>query len=258
MSIDIKSSYDIFKIQQSCTIAAKILEKISKHIKPGISTEELDSTCHKYITDNQNTFPAALGYCGFPKSVCISINDVVCHGIPDQKTILNSGDILNIDVAIVKDGYYGDTSKMFCIGTENTKGLHLCKIAKKSLYLAIKSIRPGIRLREIGKIIQRYVESNNYSVVREYCGHGIGKNFHEPPQILHYDAYDHEIILKPGMIFTVEPMINAGSRHVYTMPDGWTVKTRDGNLSAQYEHTILVTQNSNKVMTLRSHENILI
>lgn len=257
MSIDIKSSYDIFKIQQSCTIAAKVLEKISKYIKPGISTEKLDSICHKYITNNQNASPAALGYCGFPKSVCISINDVVCHGIPDKITILKQGDILNIDVAVVKDGYYGDTSKMFCVGKENIKGLHLCKITKKSLYLAIKSIRPGIRLKEIGKTIEKYVTSKNYSIVREYCGHGIGKNFHEPPQILHYDAYDQEIILKSGMIFTIEPMINAGSRHVYTMPDGWTVKTRDGKLSAQYEHTILVTENGSQVMTIRSYEKIV-
>uniref|UniRef100_A0A1B0C5S3 Peptidase M24 domain-containing protein n=1 Tax=Glossina palpalis gambiensis TaxID=67801 RepID=A0A1B0C5S3_9MUSC len=234
MFIDIKSSYDIFKIQQSCTVAANTLKKISKHIEAGISTEELDLICHKYIISNRNSFPAALGYCGFPKSVCISINDVVCHGIPSKETKLKSGDILNIDIAIIKDGYYGDTSKMFYVGKTSISGLNLCKTAKKSLYLAIEIVRP----------------------VREYCGHGIGKNFHESPQILHYDAYDQEIILKPGMVFTIEPMINAGSRHVYTMPDGWTVKTKDGKLSAQYEHTVLVTQKGSKVMTMSSYENV--
>ncbi|MDQ1237539.1 MAG: methionine aminopeptidase [Wigglesworthia glossinidia] len=256
MFIDIKSSYDIFKIQQSCTVAANTLKKISKHIEAGISTEELDLICHKYIISNRNSFPAALGYCGFPKSVCISINDVVCHGIPSKETKLKSGDILNIDIAIIKDGYYGDTSKMFYVGKTSISGLNLCKTAKKSLYLAIEIVRPGIRLREIGRTIQKYVESKNYSIVREYCGHGIGKNFHESPQILHYDAYDQEIILKPGMVFTIEPMINAGSRHVYTMPDGWTVKTKDGKLSAQYEHTVLVTQKGSKVMTMSSYENV--
>ncbi|BAC24539.1 map [Wigglesworthia glossinidia endosymbiont of Glossina brevipalpis] len=257
MSIDIKSTNEIIKIRKSCKIASEVLTMIENYIEPGISTEKLNKICHEYIVKKKHAFPASLGYCGFPKSVCISINDVVCHGIPNKKIILKDGDILNIDVAVIKDEYYGDTSKMFFVKDVKKEAIDLCKSTQKSLYLAIKKIHPGMRLRKIGSIIQKYIESKNYSIVREYCGHGIGKCFHEEPQILHYDAYDKEIKLKPGMIFTIEPMVNIGSKNVYTGKDGWTVKTKDKSLSAQYEHTILITNYGCEVMTLREEELLL-
>lgn len=256
MNIIIKTTEEIKKMRVAGKIAAKVLEMISPYIQPGISTEELNTICHYYITKTQNAIAAPLGYHGFPKSICTSINDVVCHGIPNHTDKLKNGDIINIDVTVIKDGVYADTSKMFIVGNPTTLGFDLCKIAQDSLYLAISIIRPGIRLKTIGQSIQKFVEKKNFSIVKEYCGHGIGKFFHEEPHVLHYDADDKGVILKSGMTLTIEPMINAGSRHIYTLNDGWTVKTKDKNLSAQYEHTIVISHDGCEILTLRSEESI--
>lgn len=254
MKIFIKNIQEIKKIRFSNRLAVEVLEMIEEYIQPGITTEELNSICHNYIINKQNAIPASLGYLGFPKSICTSVNNVVCHGIPNKHEILKSGDIINIDIAIVKDGYYGDTSKMFFVGKIKKIAKKLCDITKNSLYSAIKIIKPGIRLYNIGLIIQKYVESYNFSVVKQYCGHGIGKYFHEQPQILHYHTNDQGITLIPGMIFTIEPMINIGNASIFCMSDGWTVKTQDNSLSAQYEHTILVTKKGCEILTLQNGE----
>ncbi|CUX95785.1 Methionine aminopeptidase [Candidatus Gullanella endobia] len=256
MAIPIKTADDIAKMRISGQLAARVLEIIEPYIKPGISTGELDRLCHKYITEKQQAVSASLGYQGFPKSVCISVNDVVCHGIPNDEKKLKEGNILNIDVAVIKNGFYGDTSKMFIVGKPTILGERLCRVTKESLYLAIRMIRPGIRLRMLGKAIQKFVESENFSVVREYCGHGIGEDFHEEPRVLHYDADDGGIVLKPGMVFTIEPMVNAGDYHIRIMKDGWTVKTKDRSLSAQYEHMVLVTEDGCEIMTLRTDDTL--
>lgn len=256
MNIFIKTIKDIEKMRIAGGIAAKVLEMINAYIRPGVSTEELNTICHNYITNIKHAVAAPLGYHGFPKSICTSINDVVCHGIPNSLDKLKNGDIINIDITIIKDGMHADTSKMFIVGIPTTLGYNLCQTAQKSLYLAINIIRPGIRLKKIGKSIQKFIDQEKYSIVKEYCGHGIGKFFHEEPHILHYDSDDNGVILQPGMALTIEPMINAGSCHVYTMSDGWTVKTRDKSLSAQYEHTIIVTKNGCEIVTLRSEESI--
>lgn len=256
MIIDIKTSEDINKMRIAGRLAAEILEMIASYIYPGINTETLNSICHDYITNIQNAIAAPLGYHGFPKSICTSINNVVCHGIPNNFHKLKDGDIINIDVTVIKQGFHADTSKMFIVGTPTKLGSFLCEITQKSLYLALQIIRPGIRLKTIGQTIQRFVESKNFSIVREYCGHGIGKVFHEAPHVLNYNADDGGLILQSGMTFTVEPMVNAGSRYVYTEDDGWTVKTKDHNLSAQYEHTVLVTKKGCEVLTKRTNEII--
>ncbi|ABF14155.1 type I methionyl aminopeptidase [Candidatus Palibaumannia cicadellinicola] len=254
MSILIKTSQDIIKMRIAGQLAAEVLQIIKPYIKPGISTGDLDHICNEYITIKQQAISASLGYHGFPKSICTSVNEVVCHGIPSYKKKLKSGDIINIDVSVIKDGFYGDTSAMFLVGKPTILGERLCRIAQESLYLAIRMVRPGISLRAIGKAIQQFVESKNFSVVREYCGHGIGKNFHEEPQVLHYDADDGGVILQSGMAFTIEPMINAGKFRTRTMKDGWTVKTQDNSFSAQYEHTIVVIEDGCEIMTLRADE----
>lgn len=256
MNINIKTFEDIKKMRVAGRLAAKTLEMIEQYIHPGISTEELNTICHNYIVNIQHAIPAPLGYKGFPKSICTSINEVVCHGIPNNLQKLKDGDIINIDITIIKQGFHADTSKMFIVGKPTTLGKHLCQITQKSLYLAINTIKPGIRLKKIGQTIQKFVEGKNFSIVKEYCGHGIGKLFHESPHVLNYDADDAGIILEPGMTLTIEPMVNAGSRHVYTELDGWTVKTKDHNLSAQYEHTILVTKQGYEILTQRSNEFI--
>lgn len=256
MNINIKTVEDIKKMRIAGRLAAEILEMIKTYIYPGISTEELDSICHKYITTVQHAIAAPLGYHGFPKSICTSINDVVCHGIPNKLHKLKDGDIINIDVTILKQGFHADTSQMFIVGQATKLGKLLCKITQSSLYLAIQTIKPGIRLKTIGQTIQKFIESKKFSVVREYCGHGIGKFFHESPHVLNYDADDGGVILKPGMILTIEPMVNAGSPNVYTENDGWTVRTRDHSLSAQYEHTVLVTRTGYEILTKRSNEII--
>lgn len=256
MTIPLKTAEQIEKMRISCRLAAELLEMIEPYIKIGVTTGELDRLCLDYITKQQQATSAILNYHGFPKSICTSINEVVCHGIPSDEKRLKNGDIINIDVTVLKDGFHGDTSKMFTVGTPSILAKRLCKITQESLYIGIKAVKPGIRLRTIGQVIQKYVEAQGFSVVRDYCGHGIGEGFHEEPQVLHYDADDGGVILQPGMIFTIEPMVNAGNYRIRTMKDGWTVKTKDHSLSAQYEHTILVTETGCEVLTLRKDDTI--
>ncbi|VFP78564.1 Methionine aminopeptidase [Candidatus Erwinia haradaeae] len=256
MNIPIKTNKEIQKMRIAGMLAAEVLDMIKPYVIQGVSTAELDRLCHDYIVNKQHAISACLGYRGFPKSVCISVNDVVCHGIPSEDQILKNSDIVNIDVTVLKDDYHGDTSTMFIVGNTSTQAYHLCDITQKSLYYAVQLVKPGIRLQTLGYHIQKFVEKHGFSIVREYCGHGIGKNFHENPQVLHYKSYDNGIILQPGMIFTIEPMVNVGNCQIRIMKDGWTVKTQDHSLSAQYEHTILVTQNSYEILTLRQSETI--
>jgi len=254
MSINIKTSQEIEKMRVAGKLASEVLLMIEEYVKPGVTTEELDSICHKHIIEKQKAIPAPLNYRGFPKSICTSVNQQVCHGIPGKK-VLKNGDIVNIDITVIKDEYHGDTSKMFYVGEPSIKAKRLVENTYKALTLAIEIIKPGIKLGDIGHTIQSYAESKNYSVVREYCGHGIGRGFHEEPQVLHYgnSGTGHEI--REGMTFTVEPMINAGKKHVKLLPDDWTVVTKDHSLSAQWEHTILVTNNGHEVLTKRPEEN---
>lgn len=256
MTMTIKTANDIEKMRIAGKLAADVLEIIEPYVKPGITTGELDKICYEYITKEQKAIPANIGYHGYQHTSCISINDVVCHGIPSFDKKIKDGDILNIDVTVVKDGWHGDTSKMYIAGKPTILGKRLCDVTQQSLYKAIGLIRPGIRLREIGKIIQKYVEEHGFSSVREYCGHGIGTGYHEEPQVLHYNADDGGVVLQPGMTFTIEPMINSGDWRTRTMKDGWTVKTRDHGLSAQYEHTLLVTEDGCEILTLRHDETI--
>lgn len=255
MAITIKTADEIEKMRVAGSLAAEVLEMIEPHVKAGVTTGELDKICHDYIVNVQQAVPAPLNYHGFPKSTCISVNEVVCHGIPGEK-VLKDGDIVNFDITVIKDGYHGDTSKMIIVGKPTILGERLCRITQESLYLSLKMVKPGVRLREIGKAIQKFAEAEGFSIVREYCGHGIGAEFHEEPQVLHYDADDGGVILREGMTFTIEPMINAGKRQVRLMGDGWTVKTKDRSLSAQYEHTILVTADGCEILTLRSDESL--
>ncbi len=253
MSITIKSSADIEKMRIAGRLAAEVLEMISEYVTAGITTGELDEICHNYITEHQQAIPAPLNYRGFPKSICTSVNHVVCHGIPSDKK-LKDGDIINIDVTVIKDGYHGDTSKMFYIGEPTIRAKRLVELTYQCMSDAIKLIKPGITLGDIGHCIQSLAESNNFSVVREYCGHGIGRVFHEDPQILHYGRPNSGLKLEKGMTFTIEPMVNIGKRHVKLLPDEWTVVTKDRSLSAQWEHTVLVTDSGYEVLTQRSDE----
>jgi len=234
-------------------LAAEVLEMIGEHIRPGITTGELDQLCHDFITRVQQAVPAPLSYRGFPRSICTSVNHQVCHGIPGSK-ILKKGDILNIDVTVIKDGYHGDTSKMFTVGEVSVQARRLIDITQEAMRLGIDAVKPGATLGDIGHAIQRYVEAHRFSVVREYCGHGIGRAFHEDPQVLHYGKAGTGLVLEPGMCFTIEPMVNAGKRFIKQLPDGWTVITKDRSLSAQWEHTILVTEDGREILTLRAEE----
>lgn len=253
--ITIKTNEDIEKMRIAGRLAAEVLDMITPYVKEGVTTEELDQICHDYIINQQQAIPAPLNYHGFPKSICTSLNHVVCHGIPGPRK-LKAGDIINIDITVLKDGYHGDTSKMFCIGKPSILADRLINITQECLYLGIQQVKPGAHLGDIGATIQQYAEKNRFSVVREYCGHGIGKIFHEPPNVLHYGKPGTGEILKSGMIFTIEPMINAGKREVKLLPDGWTVVTKDHSLSAQWEHTILVTESGYEVLTKRKEETI--
>lgn len=254
MSVSIKTAEEIEKMRVAGRLAAEVLGMIEPHVKDGITTAELDSICHDYIVNEQQAIPAPLNYHGFPKSICTSVNQVICHGIPNEKR-LKGGDIVNIDITVIKDGYHGDTSKMFMVGDPSIKARRLSKIAYECMLIGIEQVKPGVHLGDIGHAIQTYAESNSYSVVREYCGHGIGEKFHEEPQILHYGTPGTGIVLEPGMTFTIEPMINAGKRHVKLMKDGWTVLTKDRSLSAQWEHTLLVTDSGYDVLTRRPEED---
>lgn len=251
--IIIKNAQDIEKMRISGRLAAQTLEMIGEHVKEGVTTDELNSICHDYIVNELDAIPAPLNYNGFPKSICTSVNHVICHGIPGPRK-LKDGDIINIDVTVLKDGYHGDTSKMFVIGKPSILANRLINITQECLYMGIELVKPGVHLGDIGAAIQQHAEKNRFSVVREYCGHGIGQIFHEAPNVLHYGTPGTREILKPGMIFTIEPMINAGKRHVKLLPDAWTVVTKDHSLSAQWEHTILVTDTGYEVLTKRSEE----
>ncbi|MCB1760114.1 MAG: type I methionyl aminopeptidase [Gammaproteobacteria bacterium] len=255
MSVTIKTTDEIEKMRTAGRLAAEVLEMIEPHVVPGVTTDELDRICHDYIVDRQNAIPAPLNYHGFPKSICTSVNHQVCHGIPGNKRLKN-GDVVNIDITVIKDGFHGDTSRMFFVGEASVLARRLSRIALESLWIGIEQVRPGTRLGDIGEAIQRHVEANNYSVVREYCGHGIGRRFHEEPQILHYGTAGSGMQLRAGMCFTIEPMVNAGKRQVKLLSDGWTVVTRDRSLSAQWEHTLLVTESGYEVLTLRQGEEI--
>ena len=230
-------------------LAADVLDMIAEYVKAGITTGELNQICHEYIVETQDAIPAPLNYRGFPKSICTSVNHVVCHGIPGERR-LKSGDVLNIDITVIKDEFHGDTSRMFFVGKPGVQAERLSKVAFEALWLGIEQLGPGKRLGDIGQAIQEHVEKNRYSVVREYCGHGIGRVFHEDPQVLHYGEAGTGMELKAGMTMTVEPMVNAGKRHVRLLPDGWTVVTKDHTLSAQWEHTVLITDTGHEVLTL--------
>lgn len=253
--ITIKNAEDIEKMRISGRLAAEVLEMIGSYVKEGVTTDELDHICHDYIVNVQKAIPAPLNYHGYPKSICTSVNHQVCHGIPSSKK-LKKGDIVNVDVTVLKDGYHGDTSKMFVIGNPSILAERLINVTQECMYLGIEKVKPGTHLGDIGAAIQQHAEKNRFTVVREYCGHGIGKIFHEPPNVLHYGKSGTGDILQAGMIFTIEPMINAGKRDVKLLPDGWTVVTKDHSLSAQWEHTILVTETGYEILTLRKEEKI--
>jgi methionyl aminopeptidase len=253
MSITIKSADEIDKMRTAGRLAASVLEMIEQHVTAGVTTDELDSICHRYIVEDIDAIPAPLNYRGFPKSICTSLNHQVCHGIPGERKLKN-GDIINIDITVIKDGYHGDTSKMFTVGKPSILAQRLIDTSRECMMKGIDLVRPGIQLGDIGHVIQNHAEAKRFSVVREYCGHGIGREFHEEPQVLHYGTPGTGVTLEEGMTFTIEPMINAGKKEVKLLPDQWTVVTRDHKLSAQWEHTILVTADGHEILTLRDEE----
>ncbi|MGJ0429398.1 type I methionyl aminopeptidase [Methylobacter sp.] len=253
MSIIIKTESEIEKMRIAGKLAAEVLEMIAPYVVPGVTTDQLDKICHDYIVDVQKAIPAPLNYHGFPKSICTSINHQVCHGIPSEKK-LKSGDIVNIDITVIKDEYHGDTSKMFCVGEVSQHARRLVNVTREAMFLGIEQVKPGATLGDIGHAIQKHAEANHFSVVREFCGHGIGKKFHEDPQVLHYGKAGTGETLQAGMILTIEPMLNLGKRHVKVLADGWTAVTKDRSLSAQWEHTILVTATGYEILTLRQEE----
>jgi methionyl aminopeptidase len=257
MSVVIKNAEEIEKMRLAGRLAAEVLDFIGPHVRPGVTTAELDRLCHDYMVNVQGTIPAPLnyappGYSPYPKSICTSVNHQVCHGVPGDKK-LKRGDIVNIDITVIKDGFHGDTSRMFIVGGETSiLAQRLCAVTYECLWLGIDQVRPGAHLGDIGHAIQRHAESHGFSVVREFCGHGIGRKFHEEPQVLHYGKPGGGLELRPGMIFTIEPMINAGKAAISELPDGWTIVTKDRSLSAQWEHTVLVTETGHEVLTVSS------
>lgn len=248
MSITLKTPEEIEKMRVAGQLAAEQLRMIAEHIKPGVTTDQLNQICHDYTVDVQQAIPAPLNYHGFPKSICTSVNHQVCHGIPSDKKLKN-GDIVNVDVTVIKDGYHGDTSKMFFVGEPSILAERLVRISHECMKIGVEMVKPGIHLGDIGHAIQQHAEANNFSIVREYCGHGIGKVFHEEPQVLHYGTPGTGVIIEPGMTFTIEPMVNAGKRQVKMLKDGWTVVTKDRSLSAQWEHTLVVTDDGYEALT---------
>ena len=254
MEIFIKTNEEIEKMRLAGRLAAEVLDMIEDHVQAGITTGELNDICHKFIIEH-DAIPAPLNYKGFPKSICTSVNHQVCHGIPGSR-ILKKGDFLNIDVTVIKEGYHGDTSRIFMVGAPSVLAQRLSEVTYQSMMLGIDMVKPGVCLEDIGAAIQTFAEGHGFSIVREYCGHGIGKAFHEEPQVLHYKdkQVPNKVILKAGMTFTIEPMINAGRRFVKLLPDGWTVVTKDHSLSAQWEHTVLVTEEGHEILTLSSKE----
>ena len=256
MTIDIKNKEDQKKMRTAGKLASEVLDMISNFVTPGVTTQELDRICHDYIVNQQKTIPANLNYKGFPATICTSVNHVVCHGIPSIKK-LKHGDIINIDVTVIKDEFHGDTSRMYLVGKPTTRGERISRITYESMWKGIKAVKPGNKLGDIGYAIQTHAEKHGYSIVKEYCGHGIGKIYHDDPQILHYGTPGQGIEIKEGMTFTIEPMINAGKASVRLLPDQWTVVTKDHSLSAQWEHTILVTKSGFEVLTLAPNENAI-
>jgi methionyl aminopeptidase len=255
MPVTIKTADEIEKMRVAGRLAGEVLQMIRPHVKAGITTNELDRICHDYIVNVQQAVPAPLNYRGFPKSICTSVNHIVCHGIPGEK-VLKKGDAVNLDITVIKDGFHGDTSKMFFAGEPTVAAARLARISHECMKIGIDMVSPGIRLGDIGHAIQRYAESQHCSIVREYCGHGIGREFHEDPQVLHYGKPDTGMTLEPGMTFTIEPMVNAGKRYTKLLPDGWTVVTKDHSLSTQWEHTILVTDSGHEVLTCLPGDDI--
>ncbi|MBU6460075.1 MAG: type I methionyl aminopeptidase [Proteobacteria bacterium] len=256
MSVTIKTPDEIEKMRTAGRLASEVLDYITPYVKPGVTTGELDRLCHDFMVYEQKTIPAPLNYAPpghtpYPRSICTSVNHVICHGIPGEK-ILKHGDIINLDITVIKDGYHGDTSRMFTVGQPSIQAKRLCDITYECMWIGIDHVRPGAYLGDIGYQIQKHAEQNGFSVVREFCGHGIGKRFHEDPQVLHYGQPGTGLKLKEGMIFTIEPMINAGRRDIRQLADGWTIVTRDHSLSAQWEHTVLVTADSYEILTQSS------
>ncbi len=254
MAITIKSKEEIEKMRVACRLAAEVLDFIAPYMKAGVTTDEINSLCHNYMVDVQGCIPAPLNYAPhghkpYPKSICTSINHQVCHGVPSDR-VLKNGDIVNIDITTIKDGFHGDTSRMFLIGDCSIQAKRLCEVTHDCLWIGIEQVKPNATLGDIGYAIQKYAEARGYSIVREFCGHGIGRNFHEDPQVLHYGKPKTGVVLKPGMIFTIEPMVNAGRREIKQLGDGWTIVTRDHSLSAQYEHTLVVTETGYEILTV--------
>ena len=250
MSFSLKSKKDIAKMKIAGYKAANVLEMLTEYVVPGVTTGELDDIAFKYITEELKCIPANIGYSGFPKTLCTSINNVICHGIPTENKKLKNGDIVNIDVTVIYDGWHGDTSRMYLVGKVPAHARRLVDVTKDCLFAGIDEVKPGATLGDVGFAIQELAEKNHYSVVRDYCGHGIGKTYHEEPQVMHYGNRGEGLKLEEGMCFTIEPMINLGSHHSKILGDGWTVVTKDGKLSAQWEHTVAVTSNGHEILTL--------
>jgi methionyl aminopeptidase len=251
----IKTPAQIEKMRAAGRLAADVLDMIGEYVKPGVSTDELDRLCNEHIVNTQRAIPANVGYRGFPKTICTSVNNVICHGIPSATKVLKDGDIVNIDVTVIKDGWHGDTSRMYVAGKPSVMAKRLIDVTREAMWRGIRVVRPGATLGDVGHAIQSFAEGQRFSVVREYCGHGIGEIYHEDPQVLHYGTPGTGLVFRPGMTFTIEPMINEGTRHTRLLPDGWTVVTKDHKLSAQWEHTIAVTEDGFEVLTLGARES---
>ena len=249
MSVNLKTPEEIAKMRIAGRLAAEVLDMIGAHVKPGVTTEELDRICHDHIVNVQGAIPANVGYRGFPKTLCTSVNNVICHGIPSEAKVLKDGDIVNIDVTVIKDGWHGDTSRMYYVGEPSVMARRLVEATREAMFRGIRAVKPGATLGDIGHAIQEYAEGQRFSVVREYCGHGIGEIYHDDPQILHYGRPGQGMVLREGMTFTIEPMINEGDRRTKVLPDGWTVVTKDRKLSAQWEHTVAVTADGVEILT---------
>jgi methionyl aminopeptidase len=249
MPVTVKTPEQIEKMRVAGRLAAEVLEMLVPHVKPGVTTEELDRLAYDYIVDVQKAVPANVGYKGFPKTLCTSVNHVICHGIPHPGKALKDGDIVNIDVTVIKDGWHGDTSRMYFVGTPSVMARRLVDVTREAMFRGIRAVKPGATLGDVGHAIQEYAESQRFSVVREYCGHGIGRVYHDEPQVLHYGRPGQGMVLRPGMTFTIEPMINERTRHTKVLPDGWTVVTKDRKLSAQWEHTVAVTDTGVEILT---------
>ena len=249
MKVTFKTPEQIEKMREAGRLAAEVLQVVAPYVKAGVTTAELDRICNEHIVNVQKAIPANVGYKGFPKTVCTSVNNVICHGIPSEAKVLKDGDILNIDVTVIKDGWHGDTSRMYVVGSPSVLAKRLIDVTREAMFRGIRMVKPGATLGDIGHAIQCYAESERFSVVREYCGHGIGQIYHEDPQVLHYGRPGEGFRLQEGMTFTIEPMINAGARHTKLLPDGWTVVTKDKSLSAQWEHTVAVTRDGVEILT---------